>query len=99
MQIVSDSADFLAAYRETTARAQTLFGDNRVYVERYVERPRHVEVQVLGDNYGSIVHLGERECSIQRRHQKIIEEAPGNAIDAHLRRELGEAGVAGALLG
>ncbi|MES2638168.1 MAG: biotin carboxylase N-terminal domain-containing protein [Myxococcota bacterium] len=78
-----DSADALAeALTEARSEAATAFGDARVYAEKLIERPRHVEVQVLGDTFGAIAHLGERECSIQRRHQKLVEEAPSPALDA-----------------
>ena len=73
------------------AEALAAFGDPTLYMEKFIERARHIEIQVLGDVHGNVVHLGERECSIQRRHQKLIEEAPSLAIDARLRRELGEA--------
>ena len=76
--------------------AASAFGDGTVFLERFVERPRHVEVQILGDAHGNVVHLFERECSIQRRHQKIIEEAPSPALDDALRAELCDAAVAAA---
>ncbi|MGH9020546.1 MAG: biotin carboxylase N-terminal domain-containing protein [Acidimicrobiales bacterium] len=85
-----DLADAVAAARREAQRA---FGDDRVFVERYVARARHVEVQVLGDRHGGLVHLGERECSVQRRHQKLIEEAPSPAVDADLRIALGDAAL------
>jgi acetyl-CoA carboxylase biotin carboxylase subunit len=84
-------------YNPARLEARASFDNDEIYVERYLERCRHVEVQVLGDLHGSIVHLAERECSIQRRHQKIIEEAPGTSIDADLRRRLGEAATMGAM--
>lgn len=76
--------------------AASLFGDSSVFIERYIERPRHIEVQVLGDKHGNIVHLGERECSIQRRHQKIVEETPSTAITPDIRRKMGEVAIAAA---
>ena len=82
--------DALAAARR---EAKAAFGDDRVFCERYVERPRHVEIQLLADGKDTFLSLGERECSIQRRHQKVLEEAPSPAVDARLRRELGEAAV------
>ncbi len=76
--------------------AAAAFGDGTVFIERYVERPRHIEVQILGDTHGTVAHLFERECSIQRRYQKIIEEAPSPAVDERLRAELGAAAVTAA---
>ncbi len=69
------------------------FGDDTVFFERYVERPRHVEVQLVADAYGAVVHLGERDCSLQRRHQKVLEESPSPALDDELRAEMGDAAV------
>ena len=80
MQVVGDRDELKKALEQCAHRARVAFGDERVYVERYLERPRHVEVQVLGDRHGQVVALGERECSIQRRHQKIIEESPAPAL-------------------
>lgn len=89
-------ADAVAAARREAASG---FGDERVFLERYVPRARHVEIQILGDAYGTILHLGERECSIQRRHQKILEESPSPVMDPDMRRTMGEAAIrlAGAL--
>jgi propionyl-CoA carboxylase alpha subunit len=88
----------LDAAREGYARARSeaasSFGDDRVFIEKFIEKPRHIEIQVLADKYGNVVHLGERECSIQRRHQKIIEEAPSPAVDDRLRKSMGEQAVA-----
>ncbi len=80
-----------SAFRAATSEAAASFGDSSVYLERYVEQPRHVEVQILGDMHGTVVSLGERECSIQRRHQKVVEEAPSTVVDVELRRRMGEA--------
>jgi len=89
MRVVTE-LDALAAALEAAGReAKQAFGDGRVYLERYLARPRHVEIQVLGDAHGRLIHLGERECSIQRRHQKLIEEAPSPALDADLRQRMG----------
>lgn len=91
MRIVTRSdelAPALAASRQETRKA---FGDDRIFVERYIQRPRHVEIQILADAHGNVVHLGERECSIQRRYQKIIEESPSPAVAPDLRRRMGEA--------
>ncbi|WP_438490505.1 acetyl-CoA carboxylase biotin carboxylase subunit [Streptomyces sp. S186] len=96
MTIIHDPADFAAAYRDTVARARALFGDPAVFVERYLPTARHVEVQVLADRYGNAVYVGDRDCSVQRRHQKLIEEAPAPHLPAALRARMGEAAVRGA---
>ncbi len=81
------------ALSRAASEARKAFGDDRVFLEKYIERPRHVEIQILGDEHGRIVHLGERECSIQRRYQKIIEESPSPALGSALRQQMGEAAV------
>jgi acetyl-CoA carboxylase biotin carboxylase subunit len=96
MRVVRAAAEFAAELGASRREAKAAFGDDRVVLERCVERPRHVEVQVLGDTQGTLVHLFERECSIQRRHQKIVEETPSPALDASLRARLCAAGVAAA---
>ena len=95
MRVAEDDASLEAAWRTAGREARAAFGDGRLYLERYVPAPRHVEFQVLVDGAGAVLDLGERECSIQRRHQKLIEESPSPAVDAATRRELG-ALVAGA---
>ena len=94
MKEVRESGALLAAIAQARREAVTAFGDGTLYVERLVERPRHVEIQVLADHHGSVRHLFERECSLQRRHQKIIEETPSTALTPALRRRMGEAAVA-----
>ncbi|WP_370324432.1 biotin carboxylase N-terminal domain-containing protein [Euzebya sp.] len=96
MRVVTDPADLDEAVAAARREAAGAFGDDTVFVERYLERPRHIEVQVLADTHGRVVHLGERECSIQRRHQKVIEEAPSPVVDAAARERLGRAAVAAA---
>jgi len=93
MRLAWDADELQRAYDTAWNEAQRAFGDPTLYLEKYLERPRHIEFQVLADSRGRVVHLGERECSIQRRHQKIIEEAPSIALDADLRAEMGKAAV------
>jgi acetyl-CoA carboxylase biotin carboxylase subunit len=93
MRLVEDAERLAAAYRAARSEAAASFGDDTVYLEKFVEKPRHVEIQILADEHGSVVSLGERECSLQRRHQKVVEEAPSPAVDADLRRRMGEAAV------
>jgi acetyl-CoA carboxylase biotin carboxylase subunit len=97
MVVVHRPADLVRAFRDTQAVARSIFGDSQVYLERYLESARHIEVQVLCDEYGSGVHLGERDCSAQRRHQKIVEESPASGLSEETRAELYDAAVHGAL--
>jgi acetyl/propionyl-CoA carboxylase alpha subunit len=94
MRIARDRSDCREAFERASQEAQAAFGDGRVFIERYIDRPRHIEVQVLADAHGTTLYLGERECSIQRRYQKVIEEAPSPFIDAAKRAEMGERAVA-----
>ncbi len=91
MRVVTEPEAMTAAVAACEAEAVKAFGDDRVFLERCIARPRHVEIQILADGHGNVIHLGERECSIQRRHQKIIEEAPSAAVDAGLRERMGRA--------
>jgi acetyl-CoA carboxylase biotin carboxylase subunit len=93
MRMVSTMEEVPAAYRGAKSEAAHSFGDDAVYMERYVENPRHIEIQVLGDKHGKILYFPERECSIQRRHQKVIEESPSVMVDPEMRRLMGEAAV------
>ncbi|MFC3997678.1 acetyl/propionyl/methylcrotonyl-CoA carboxylase subunit alpha [Nocardiopsis sediminis] len=97
MSVVHEPRDLPAAYRRTRAAARSLFGDARVYIERFVETARHVEVQVLCDRHGNGVHLGARDCSVQRRHQKLIEETPAPGLDPAMVERMCRAAVTGAL--
>jgi acetyl-CoA carboxylase, biotin carboxylase subunit len=90
MRIVRNDGDLLPAFQTARAEAEQAFGSPNVYFEKLIERPRHIEFQVLGDRHGNVVHLRERECSIQRRHQKLLEESPSTAVDAATREEIGE---------
>ena len=93
MRIVNQSKDLKESIVSAQREAKSGFNDERIFIERYVEKSRHIEIQILGDSKGNIVHLGERECSIQRRHQKIIEESPSPRISAEVRNNMGEAAV------
>jgi acetyl-CoA carboxylase biotin carboxylase subunit len=97
MSIVHDPDDFTRVYQRTRATALQLFGDARVYVERYLASARHVEIQVLADQYGNAIHLGERDCSVQRRHQKLVEESPAPGLPRELTERMGVAAVNGVL--
>ena len=89
MRIARDDAELRDGWRGASSEARASFGDDRIFIEKYIEEPRHIEIQVLGDRHGNIVYLGERECSIQRRHQKVIEEAPSPFIDPETRAAMG----------
>ncbi len=94
MRIVRSTDQLASAFAEASGEAASAFGDPTVYVEKYLERPRHIEIQILADTHGNCIHLGERECSIQRRHQKLVEESPSPAVDGSLRELLGRAAAA-----
>jgi acetyl-CoA carboxylase biotin carboxylase subunit len=96
MRVAQDADDFAKQFAMARNEASASFGDDSVYIEKYLARPRHIEFQVLGDHHGRVVHLGERDCSIQRRHQKLLEEAPSPALTPDLRARMGEAAVRGA---
>ena len=93
LRMVHEESELESAYRTGRSEAQNAFNDSSVYLEKYIEHPRHVEIQILGDRHGHLIHLGERECSLQRRHQKVVEECPSPAVNEDLRRRMGEAAV------
>ena len=96
MRVARDADDFARSFQLARSEALSAFGNGDVYVEKYLERPRHIEFQIFGDTHGQVIHLGERDCSVQRRHQKLIEEAPSPAVNDKLREQMGSAAVAGA---
>jgi len=93
MRIVRNQSELNDALESTSREALTYFGDGSIYIEQYIEKPRHIEIQILGDNHGNVVHLFERECSIQRRYQKVIEESPSPTLTDDVRMQMGEAAV------
>ncbi len=96
MRVARDADDFARSFQLARSEALSAFGNGSVYVEKYLERPRHVEFQIFGDKHGNVIHLGERDCSVQRRHQKLVEEAPCPVMTPDLRRRMGAAAVKGA---
>ena len=96
MRVAKDADDFARSFQLARSEALSAFGNGEVYVEKYLARPRHIEFQILGDKHGNTIHLGERDCSVQRRHQKLIEEAPSPIMTPELRERMGEAAVRGA---
>ncbi|SDC02949.1 MULTISPECIES: acetyl-CoA carboxylase biotin carboxylase subunit [unclassified Candidatus Frackibacter] len=93
MRVAHNKDDLVQAIQTASAEAEAAFGNAEVYLEKYIEEPRHIEFQILADEHGNVIHLGERDCSIQRRHQKVIEEAPSPALDSELREAMGQAAV------
>jgi acetyl-CoA carboxylase biotin carboxylase subunit len=93
MRVVHGGAEFESAFRDASSEATNAFGDGRIYMEKYLERPHHIEIQIFADVHGRVVSLGERECSIQRRHQKVIEESPSPLVTPDLRKKMGDAAV------
>src|SRR3954452_9869805 len=93
MRLVDRFEDLEPAFERVTSEAQSFFGDGSVYAEKFIRAPRHIEVQILGDQHGNLIHLGERECTLQRRHQKVVEECPSPVVDAELRERLGAMAV------
>ncbi|MFA5356154.1 MAG: acetyl-CoA carboxylase biotin carboxylase subunit [Candidatus Omnitrophota bacterium] len=96
MRIAHNDISLISNLMTAQAEAEANFGNSSVYIEKYVEKPRHIEIQILADKYGHVIHLGERDCSIQRRHQKLLEESPSPAVDPKMRKRLGELAVKGA---
>lgn len=93
MRVAREAAEFTACFQTAQKEAQMAFGDPAMYIERFVEHPRHIEFQILADGEGNVIHLGERDCSVQRNHQKLIEESPSPALSEELRRQMGEAAI------
>jgi len=93
MRIVEKESEFEEQMERAVSEAISAFGDGAVFIEKYVSQPRHIEFQIFGDQHGNVVHLFERECSIQRRHQKVVEEAPSSVLTPELRKKMGEAAV------
>ncbi len=93
MRIVTSEEEFVHHFETAKQEAKNAFGDDTMYIEKYIAKARHIEFQIVADNYGNVIHLGERDCSLQRRHQKMIEESPSPAIDDRLRNEMGETAV------
>jgi acetyl-CoA carboxylase biotin carboxylase subunit len=96
MRVALDADDFARAFQLARSEALSAFGNGDVYVEKYLQRPRHIEFQIMGDKHGNVIHLGERDCSVQRRHQKLIEESPSPAMTPKLREKMGNDAVRGA---
>lgn len=93
MRVAQNPEEFEQSFQTARKEAGIAFGDETMYIEHFVKHPRHIEFQILADNYGNVIHLGERDCSIQRNHQKMIEESPSVALSAGLRKKMGEAAV------
>ena len=93
MRLVREESEFMRMFQAAQGEAEAAFGNGGVYLEKFIERPRHIEFQILADNYGHVIHLGERDCSIQRRHQKLLEEAPSPFLNPKLRQKMGDAAI------
>ena len=93
MRVAFSDKELVEGFQLAASEAKASFGDERIFIEKFIEQPRHIEIQVLGDQHGNVIHLGERECSIQRRHQKVIEEAPSPFLDVRTRDAMGRQAV------
>jgi acetyl-CoA carboxylase, biotin carboxylase subunit len=93
MRLVKEETDLIRLFQAAQGEAEAAFGNGGIYLEKFIDQPRHIEFQILGDSYGNVIHLGERDCSIQRRHQKLLEEAPSAALTPRLREKMGQAAV------
>ena len=96
MRLVEDESNLEKMFKAAQGEAEAAFGNDGLYMEKFIKKPRHVEIQILADRSGNVIHLGERDCSVQRRHQKLLEESPSPAIDSNLRKKMGEAAIAAA---
>ena len=96
MRIINDDSEFKKAWDDAKREASASFGNDGLYLEKFIEEPRHIEIQIVGDQYGKVCHLSERDCSIQRRHQKLVEETPSPVVNQELRERIGDAAVKGA---
>src|SRR5690625_6781383 len=93
MRIIRHPDELEQGLKSARSEAKGAFGDDRIFIEKYLEEPRHIEIQILADSYGNVVHLFERECSVQRRYQKVIEEAPSPLVDEELRKSMAETAI------
>src|ERR1043165_2306146 len=93
MRVVEREEDFQEQMERAISEATSAFGDGSVFIEKYITKPRHIEFQIFGDQHGNVVHLFERECSIQRRHQKVVEEAPSSVLTPDIRKKMGDAAL------
>ncbi len=96
MRVCHNDVTLVSSLTMAQTEAEASFGNPDVYIEKFITNPRHIEIQILADNFGNIIHLGERDCSIQRRHQKLLEEAPSPALSSKMRKKMGEMAVKGA---